>query len=319
MVAVLVLLMAQLVSSAVVKPEARLQPPLDSSQVIPGVQWCSYVYYCPSCTSCCRRADGTYGCCGNNMVCCPDGFHCCPYGSRCDATSSHCLFGGSRGLSFLSSPQQPATMVDTPKVQLFPRKPEAPQSALESAEPSVQWCDFKTYCPDCSTCCRTPSGSWSCCVFSNGQCCPDGLHCCANGYRCDSKSSRCLIGGLSLPSSPQRPAITANSTVHRDYEEVRSKLVKEAESSPMVPVNKALETPVDAEIVRCDARSGCPAGSTCCKMLNGEWGCCPYTEGQCCEDGKHCCESGFECDGSVSCKKGLLSVPAGLKEAPLNL
>ncbi|XP_072551733.1 progranulin-like [Salminus brasiliensis] len=210
-------------------------------------------------------------------------------------------------------------MIDTTKLQVFPKEPDSPPSALEPTGPSVQWCDFTTYCPDCTTCCRNKAGTWSCCVFTGGQCCADGVHCCAYGYRCDSTSNRCVVGGMSLPSSPQRPAIVANHSMLRDTEEAK-KHTDSDESTPRVPVQQALETDLMvAEIVRCDARYGCPSGSTCCKTLNGDWGCCPYSEGQCCEDGKHCCESGYECDGSVACKKGSLKVPAGQKEVPLTL
>uniref|UniRef100_A0A3B4EFA3 Granulins domain-containing protein n=1 Tax=Pygocentrus nattereri TaxID=42514 RepID=A0A3B4EFA3_PYGNA len=100
-----------------------LQPPpiyIPANPVKPSlsVVTCNKDRSCLSGQTCCKHPKGTYSCCPFPEVCCPDGFHCCPYGSRCDATSSHCLFGGSRGLSFLSSPQQPATMVDTPKVQV---------------------------------------------------------------------------------------------------------------------------------------------------------------------------------------------------------
>uniref|UniRef100_A0A3B1IFJ0 Granulins domain-containing protein n=1 Tax=Astyanax mexicanus TaxID=7994 RepID=A0A3B1IFJ0_ASTMX len=79
--------------------------------------------------------------------------------------------------------------------QLVSSAPDSPPSAVESTEPSVQWCDFKSYCPDCSTCCKNKAGVWTCC----GKCCADGIHC----Y-------------LSLPSFPQRPAVTANHTMPRE-------------------------------------------------------------------------------------------------------
>ncbi len=33
--------------------------------------------------------------------------------------------------------------------------------------------------------------------------------------------------------------------------------------------------------------------STCCLMINGEYGCCPYDNGNCC--GTHCCPQNFTC------------------------
>ncbi|KAG9273458.1 granulins-like [Astyanax mexicanus] len=206
-----------------------------------------------------------------------------------------------------------------PKYQVFPKEPDSPPSAVESTEPSVQWCDFKSYCPDCSTCCKNKAGVWTCCVYTSGKCCADGIHCCAYGYSCDPTSTRCVVGDLSLPSFPQRPAVTANHTMPREIKEEKKHSDSE-ESTPAVPVQQVLDTiEMDDEIVHCDSSYGCPSDSTCCKRLNEGWGYCPYTEGQCCKDGKHCCESGYECDGSVSCRKGPLNIPAGLKNEPLTL
>lgn len=38
----------------------------------------------------------------------------------------------------------------------------------------------------------------------------------------------------------------------------------------------------------------CPDGNMCCKM-NWGWGCCRFSDGVCCRDGKHCCPNGFIC------------------------
>ena len=40
----------------------------------------------------------------------------------------------------------------------------------------------------------------------------------------------------------------------------------------------------------------CPEGMTCCKTLDGKYGCCPFEGAQCCADGRHCCPSGYKCD-----------------------
>ena len=35
---------------------------------------------------------------------------------------------------------------------------------------------------------------------------------------------------------------------------------------------------------------------TCCKTFDGKFGCCPFTGGQCCADGRHCCPKNLKCD-----------------------
>ena len=44
--------------------------------------------------------------------------------------------------------------------------------------------------------------------------------------------------------------------------------------------------------VQCDDGSECPTGTTCCKLSSGQWGCCPYPNAVCCNDGEHCCPQG---------------------------
>ena len=45
--------------------------------------------------------------------------------------------------------------------------------------------------------------------------------------------------------------------------------------------------------VPCGDGTSCPSGTTCCKLSSGQWGCCPYPEAVCCDDGQHCCPSGL--------------------------
>ena len=44
--------------------------------------------------------------------------------------------------------------------------------------------------------------------------------------------------------------------------------------------------------VTCDDGSSCPSGTTCCKLATGGYGCCPFPEAVCCDDGQHCCPNG---------------------------
>ena len=45
-----------------------------------------------------------------------------------------------------------------------------------------------------------------------------------------------------------------------------------------------------------DHKMQCPDGTTCCKLYDGGYGCCPYPEGVCCKDGAHCCPHATQCD-----------------------
>ncbi|XP_050993331.1 progranulin-like isoform X2 [Labeo rohita] len=114
---------------------------------------------------------------------------------------------------------------------------------------SVVHCDSTTACPDGTTCCLTPYGTWGCCPYSLGQCCRDGLHCCPHGYHCDSTSTQCLRGWLRLPSFPQ--------------------MATKAIQKPQV-----LKWQSQTEMVHCDGNVYCPADQFCCKTAAGQWGCC---------------------------------------------
>ena len=50
---------------------------------------------------------------------------------------------------------------------------------------------------------------------------------------------------------------------------------------------------VEEPDVKCDDKSSCPSGTTCCKLSSGEYGCCPYKKAVCCSDGEHCCPNGM--------------------------
>ena len=50
---------------------------------------------------------------------------------------------------------------------------------------------------------------------------------------------------------------------------------------------------IEEPYVKCDDKSSCPSGTTCCKLSSGEYGCCPYKKAVCCSDGEHCCPNGM--------------------------
>jgi len=62
-----------------------------------------------------------------------------------------------------------------------------------------------------------------------------------------------------------------------------------------------VETPIEDDIkiiqtVTCsDDKSKCLNGETCCKLLDGSYGCFSIPEGVCCKDGVHCCPHATTC------------------------
>ena len=115
-------------------------------------------------------------------------------------------------------------------------------------------------CTQDQTCCTLPNGQPGCCPFKNGVCCANSSYCCPSGMKCDLQEMRCMY-------KDQNQEI-------RDY-----------------PLEK-----IDLENVKCSDDFSCADGFTCCKLFDGQFGCCPYKNAQCCADGKHCCPSGTKCD-----------------------
>ncbi|GAA6103429.1 progranulin-like [Tachysurus ichikawai] len=182
MIAVLVLLMVGLVSANIVCPDET---------------------ECQDKNTCCPTKTG-YACCQYpTAVCCPDKTHCCPQGYQCDLESQLCV---NKGLPWYKIPH--SRQISTEKEEKI-----ALVTPVNSDNPSaaVVYCDNVYFCPDGTTCCRTPYGHWSCCPYTLGQCCFDGIHCCPFGYFCDSTFTQCLRGALRFPASQQIAAIQSNT------------------------------------------------------------------------------------------------------------
>uniref|UniRef100_A0A6Q2WPD3 Granulins domain-containing protein n=1 Tax=Esox lucius TaxID=8010 RepID=A0A6Q2WPD3_ESOLU len=277
--------------------------PVDSSPY----PYCDSSSYCPAGTKCCRHPAGYWTCCTySNGVCCRDGLHCCPSGYRCDSTSSRCL--RSDGLSYPFVEKPDSLMIKATKISDQVQSDIVPvQSDDKPVDSSpYPYCDSSSYCPAGTKCCRHPAGYWTCCTYSNGVCCRDGLHCCPSGYRCDSTSSRCLRSdGLSYPFVEKPDSLMIKATKISDQVQ-----------SDVVPVQSD-DKPVDSSpYPYCDSSSYCPAGTKCCRHPAGYWTCCTYSNGVCCRDGLHCCPSGYRCDSTSSrcLRSDGLSYPFGLKQ-----
>jgi len=134
---------------------------------------CSDDYSCPEGTTCCKLADGTFGCCPYvEAACCTDGEHCCPNGYTCDLAAGTCNIGSGASL----------------KSMLISKKFKAVKRVKD-----VQ-CDADNSCPDGTTCCADSAGRFGCCPYVEAACCTDGEHCCPNGYTCDLAAGTCNAG-----------------------------------------------------------------------------------------------------------------------------
>ncbi|KAM6959213.1 progranulin-like [Aplochiton taeniatus] len=180
---------------ALVVPEAS---PVHSRAEARGkgsVVYCDGQTVCPDGTTCCRHPKGPWFCCPYSPgKCCLDGYHCCPYGYDCDFTYTHCI---RQGLRYPFTPKLPAQVVPASFVsESQVQEQEVLLASLTQAEDSglqkgVIRCDDLFYCQPGNSCCKGPTGKWSCCPYTLGKCCSDGMHCCEYGYTCDPSSMQC--------------------------------------------------------------------------------------------------------------------------------
>ncbi|KAK2916272.1 hypothetical protein Q8A67_000646 [Cirrhinus molitorella] len=149
---------------------------------------------------------------------------------------------------------------------------------VSSAHSNVS-CDDTTSCPDGNTCCKNQEGGWACCPLPEAVCCDDFIHCCPHGTTCDTATASCDEASGSKPWLEKVPAFTT------------------AGQNPPGNVN-------------CDSTHVCPDSNTCCKNIDGDWGCCPLPEAVCCKDHFHCCPHSTKCDFvTLTCTSNTTSVP----------
>jgi len=123
-------------------------------------------------------------------------------------------------------------------------------------------------CPGGDTCCSLSTGEYGCCPYDNAECCADGQHCCPTNYVCDLQKGLCV------------QSVSSPSTKHY--------------TKPIV------------KMINPNACPGtCSDNETCCSVNGEDYGCCPVTDGVCC-DSAHCCPQGYTCDPNhASCVKSL--------------
>ncbi|CAL8081093.1 unnamed protein product [Calicophoron daubneyi] len=300
-----------------------------------GVPCADGLHECPFGTTCCRTASGTYGCCPMpDAVCCSDGTHCCPSGTKCDVQGHRCIVSSAAALqsnqSALVQAQENSGLTSVRDVQLCPDgksrcldrqtccklkdqtwgccplfeavccsdgehccpkgstcDPDSGScltSTKQKTDGPVICPDKEFQCPSNSTCCQLPSKEWGCCPVPQAVCCPDGMHCCPKGFQCNEASRTCdrkydtVLTPESVPWSSKLPALPSVDNVFEQ----------------LIQPDTVNTNHVDCP----DGHSTCLAGSTCCEMEGGGYGCCPSPNAVCCEDKKHCCPAGTKCSTS---------------------
>nr|XP_046232541.1 granulin b isoform X2 [Scatophagus argus] len=279
---------------------------------------------CPGKSTCCKTASGEWACCPlPQAVCCDDHVHCCPHSTVCNLEAETCddpsgFLPPLRWVAKVSAltwevhgqkcdkqtmcpggttcckkesglwaccplPQAVCCndhehccpkgyrcnvaeqTCDRPGGLSLPWLQKEPGLAVSRpTHPSGNMCDAQTSCPKDTTCCfMHRTHRWGCCPLPEAVCCQDGDHCCPGGHSCDPQRSSCSKGPHVIPWFTKVSALTRPGAVTD---------------------------------VKCDDKSSCASGTTCCKLPTGEWGCCPLVKAVCCSDSKRCCPAGHTCD-----------------------
>ncbi|XP_047465155.1 granulin b [Mugil cephalus] len=318
-----------------------MMPWLDKVPVFPLLtdnNKCDESTSCPGTTTCCKTQTGQWACCPlPQAVCCEDHIHCCPQDTVCNLEAGTCddPSGAAPSLSWMEKLPAQTSEVQSVKCDQQTMCPGgttcckkdsgqwaccplpqavccsdhehccpkgykcnvAEQTCDKPGELSVSWllktpalqseadravsvparaaknaCDAQTSCPRDTTCCfMEKSHKWGCCPLPKAVCCEDGNHCCPNGHTCEPHRSSCSRG----------PHVISW------FEKV-----------------SALTEPDAVTDVKCDNKSSCASGTTCCKLPSGEWGCCPLVKAVCCADHEHCCPQGYTCNMETkTCEK----------------
>uniref|UniRef100_A0A9J8AAQ4 Granulin a n=1 Tax=Cyprinus carpio carpio TaxID=630221 RepID=A0A9J8AAQ4_CYPCA len=219
--------------------------------------------------------------CPDGSTCCKTkegGWACCPLPQAvcCDDFIHCCPHGTTCNVAAGSCDE---TSGSQPWSEKLPVKLISSQNVAVTQVHSDVPCDDTVACADGTTCCKTQEGGWACCPLPQAVCCDDFIHCCPHGTTCNVAAGSCDETSGSQPWMEKLPALPR--------------------AGQWSPGN-----------VNCDSSHVCPDSTTCCKNIDGDWGCCPLPEAVCCTDGEHCCPANYKCDVTrVSCIRGDVVIP----------
>jgi hypothetical protein len=191
-------------------------------------------------------------------------------------------------------------------------------------------CPDGSSCDDGSTCCELDSGGYGCCPYDNATCCSDKEHCCPNGYTCDIPHMKCVPNKkngkiISMLQVKQRKRVGINCDDGSSCDDGTTCCPlgdgsygccpypdadccsDKAHCCPNgylcdIPHMKCVQNGTSILISKVKTNlQDCPSGTcdsdqTCCQLANGDFGCCPYSDADCCSDKAHCCPNGYLCD-----------------------
>ncbi|KAI1285721.1 Progranulin [Halotydeus destructor] len=213
-------------------------------------------------STCCKLRNGKYNCCPLKNAI------CCSDGFYCCPEGSTCNVKEGTCSSVASYHNK--TEVSRDSNSLWFRFSEQWKV--------THWCPDKSQCSDNDTCCPSEEGGYACCPYKDGVCCSDKIHCCPHGSKCDVSEGRCVRRMTRVKRTRTKSKFVDGSLIFSNQDKNVTNIVCPGGGSQ------------------------CPDGNTCCKMKDGDWGCCPLSNAQCCKDQVHCCPDGYTCVDS-GCKK----------------
>ncbi|KAH7935437.1 hypothetical protein HPB52_007459 [Rhipicephalus sanguineus] len=225
--------------------------------------------YCLDGQTCCLLTSGSYGCCPyQHAECCSDHTSCCPEGYQCRISTHHCIHATTNH-----------TVAMVQKVNAFAAEPRQAEVSANGIT-----CPDGHKCLNGQTCCALSGGHYGCCPLPEAVCCSDHKTCCPNGYQCQVATQTCQRGDHTVAAVRKLPAFTDAELIE----------VAEATESRISAL-----TPAQADLLRCPDGSYCQNTQTCCLLVSGHYGCCPYAHAQCCSDHTSCCPEGYRCKVST--------------------
>ncbi|GAB6030458.1 hypothetical protein CHUAL_007325 [Chamberlinius hualienensis] len=241
---------------------------------------------CPGKSTCCPGPYIGYDCCPLVQgVCCGDFKHCCPFDTTCDIKLGQCVDAYNNTFPWMKKMKANATdYTHVKKVKLF--------------KTYARICpDSETTCERHQTCCSTSNGTYECCTYSDGVCCP-GAFCCPPGTTCDNSAAGCL--------AEKKP-------FNNFFKRVPNlEFFDETKSLFQQTTNYNLKTLLKSTVQQIcpGGRYSCPDFMTCCPVSGGKYGCCPFPNSVCCAQDWHCCPGGYQCDlKDNKCIKGGMFTP----------
>lgn len=105
-----------------------------------------------------------------------------------------------------------------------------------------------SFCPKDNTCCKMSDGSFACCPINDAICCQDNLHCCPSNTKCN-------VGRGTCDTDENLNINWFNKTI----------------ATQMHPKSK--ESTIKMDPLVCPDETTCDARSTCCKQVDGSYGC----------------------------------------------